>query len=79
MFELSFGKRPAEELFDCKKDPDQVNNLAADPAYQETLKRLSQRMDTHLKATGDPRATGGNAFWDDLPYYGRSNWPVLPE
>src|SRR5262249_50731303 len=31
-FDNAFGKRPAEELYDVRKDPDQVKNLAADPA-----------------------------------------------
>ena len=26
--ELSFGMRPAEELYDLKKDPEQMNNRA---------------------------------------------------
>jgi arylsulfatase A-like enzyme len=79
LFELSFGKRPAEELYDCAKDPEQVVNLAADPAYSNVLKELAARMDKHLAGTGDPRATGGEALWDEWPYYGRSRWPVLPE
>jgi len=78
-FDLSFGKRPAEELYDCRKDPYQTNNLAEDPAYQETLKQLSQRMNDHLKATGDPRVTEEDTPWDALPYYGNNRWKVLPE
>lgn len=79
LFELSFGRRPAEELYDCSNDPDQVNNLASDPAHGKTLKELSDRLDQHLEATGDPRAQPGKAPWDDYPYYGNNRWPVLPE
>lgn len=79
LFDLSFGKRPAEELYDCNKDPDQVTNLAADPAYRELLKDLSLRLDQRLKATGDPRATGQEPQWDQMPYYGNNRWKVLPE
>jgi N-sulfoglucosamine sulfohydrolase len=32
--------RPAEELYDVAKDPDNINNLAADPAYANTLLEL---------------------------------------
>lgn len=78
LFELSFGKRPAEELYDVRKDPDQVNNLANDPAYRQTRDALANRMKVYLKATGDPRAVG-HAPWDDLPYYGNNRWKVLPE
>lgn len=79
LFDLSFGKRPAEELYDCNKDPDQVINLASDPAYEETLRELSTRLTAHLKATRDPRASSREAVWDTMPYYGRSNWEILPE
>jgi HEAT repeat protein len=32
--------RPAEELYDVAKDPDNINNLATDPAYANTLLEL---------------------------------------
>jgi arylsulfatase A-like enzyme len=32
--------RPPEELYDLTTDPDEVKNLAASPAHQETLERL---------------------------------------
>lgn len=32
--------KPVEELYDNQADPHQVQNLAGDPAYRETLKRL---------------------------------------
>ena len=35
LYELSFGKRPAEELYDCRKDPGQLVNLAGDPDYAD--------------------------------------------
>lgn len=79
LFELSFGKRPAEELYDCRSDPDQVKNLASDPAYRLTLNQLSNQLNQYLRSTGDPRARNGRIFWDDYPYYGYNRWPVLPE
>jgi len=78
LFKKAFGKRPHHELYDCKKDPYQLNNLASDPEYRSTLNELSKRLTKHLKATGDPRETTGKAPWDDWPYYGRSNWKILP-
>ena len=70
LWELSFGKRPAEELYDCKKDPEQLNNLADDPAHAEAKKKLAARLMENLKATGDPRATGGGDEFDTYPYLG---------
>lgn len=79
LFELAFGKRPRQELYDCRKDPYQRHNLAADPAYTATLKELSARLTEHLKAAGDPRETTGESPWDAWEYHGRKNWPILPE
>jgi hypothetical protein len=79
LFELSFGKRPHEELYDCRSDPWQMHNLAADPAHASILRGLSERLTTHLKATGDPRETTGDAPWDEWPYYGRHHWKVPTE
>ena len=32
--------RPAEELYDVRRDPHQIENLAADPAHRATLERM---------------------------------------
>lgn len=69
-YDLSFAKRPAEELYDLRKDPDQLKNVAAAPAYSDIKAQLSQRLMTELDATGDPRASGGGEFFDKYPYYG---------
>jgi len=34
--------KPDEELYDLEKDPHEVNNLAADPAYKDKLEELRQ-------------------------------------
>jgi PBP4 family serine-type D-alanyl-D-alanine carboxypeptidase len=66
-FALSYGKRPAEELYDVRADPDQVNNLAADPAHAATREKLSQRLRAYLEQTGDPRLKGEDP-WQAAPY-----------
>ena len=45
--------KPEEELFDCEKDPHELHNLAADPAYAEQLDELRGEMDRWLAAIGD--------------------------
>ena len=45
--------RPTEELYDLKNDPDEVNNLADDPAHEETLKHLREQLDAWICETGD--------------------------
>ena len=46
--------RPAEELYDVRKDPAEVNNLAADPAHREVLERLRAQMKQFRADTHDP-------------------------
>ncbi|MGB5417490.1 sulfatase family protein [Algibacter sp.] len=45
--------KPKEELFDCKADPFELNNLADIPEYQEKLKELRTEMDRWLTEIGD--------------------------
>ena len=45
-YDLAFGKRPAEELYDLKKDPGQINNLAGQPEYAKVQKKLSYNNST---------------------------------
>jgi arylsulfatase A-like enzyme len=67
---LCFGKRPAEELFDLKNDPDCVNNLAAVPGHQERRAALEARLLAKLKQQDDPRMTGQGEVFDNYPYAG---------
>ena len=70
LYELAFGKRPTTELYDLKKDPDQLVNIAADSAYAETMKRLKAHLFTELRKTKDPRVTGNGPDFDKFPYLG---------
>jgi N-sulfoglucosamine sulfohydrolase len=79
LFDLSFGKRPAEELYDCRKDPFQMNNLAGDPVHRVKQQELADRLTVYLKETNDPRETSKEVSWDNYRYYGRSDWKILPE
>jgi len=69
LFELSFGRRPAEELYDLRQDPDQMRNVAGQPAYADEQRRLSAGLLQRLRETGDPRALGQPAPWDGYPYH----------
>jgi arylsulfatase A-like enzyme len=69
-YQLCFGKRPADELYDLKKDPDQLVNVAADAAYEKILTRMKNRLFAELKKTADPRVTGQGAQFDEYPYLG---------
>jgi arylsulfatase A-like enzyme len=69
-FRLATAKRPAEELYDLRKDPDQIENVAGRPEYRDARRRLRAELDAWLRETGDPRATVDDDRWDRFPYYG---------
>jgi arylsulfatase A-like enzyme len=69
-FELATAKRPADELFDLRKDPAQLVNVAGDPAYAPVLQRLQKELASWQRETADPRATSDDDRWDRYPYYG---------
>ncbi len=82
-FEMAFGLRPGEELYDMEKDPDCVNNLADDPAHADTKAKMWAQLESELKAQGDPRVLGNGDVFDDYPnhqverqqkLYGRPDW-----
>jgi N-sulfoglucosamine sulfohydrolase len=68
LFDLAFGKRPAEELYDLKADPWQTNNVAGDARYAEIRKRLQAELDRALTETKDPRALGRGEEFDRFHY-----------
>jgi arylsulfatase A-like enzyme len=76
LYDLAFGKRPAEELYDLTKDPEQLRNVASDPQYANARKDLSHRLTNQLRATGDPRVVGGGETFDEYPYLGGA--PTFP-
>lgn len=69
-YELTFGKRPAEEFYDLRKDPGEVDNRAADSEYAAIKGQLAARLRQWRIATGDPRMTRDDDRWDVYPYYG---------
>lgn len=87
-FDLAFGRRPAEELYELATDPYQVHNLSDDKRFRRIKKRLRRRVERWMKDTGDPRAKGNVDRWDYYPYYetgpevrrrtGKSGQLVLP-
>jgi len=69
-YELCFGKRLPDELYDLRRDPECVNNLANDLAHKETVENLRYQMMNILKEEGDPRALGKGADFEALKYVG---------
>ena len=70
-FQLTFGKRPAEELYDLAKDPHQTTNVADRSEYAAAKKKLRTALDRWMRDTKDPRAISDDDRWDRYPYFGR--------
>jgi len=69
-YDRVFALRPREELYDLKKDPHQVHNIAADPAYTATRAALEKRLMDELHRTGDPRVVEDGRFFETPPMAG---------
>jgi N-sulfoglucosamine sulfohydrolase len=68
-FELSFGQRPEEELYDVKKDPYQLINLATEPSLSPIKAKMKASLIQWMKDTGDLRANDPRStFWDQVRY-----------
>lgn len=67
-WDLSFGKRPGEELYYIKNDPECVVNLAQDSKYSEVKKQLIQQMTNELKTQADPRMLGNSQIFDTYEF-----------
>ena len=52
-FEIAFGKRPMEELYDLRVDPDYMNNVAQQPQYAQARDELSKK--AHGRPAGERR------------------------
>ncbi len=63
-WQLCFGKRPADELYDIETDPDCVRNLAADAGHAADLERLRGMLMAELRRQGDPRVVGDGGIFD---------------
>lgn len=69
-FQLATAKRPAEELYDLRKDPGQLENVAAKPEYAAMKGEFRTALDRWMRVTADPRITTDDDRWDKYPYFG---------
>lgn len=76
-YALCFAKRPGEELYDLKNDPNQLHNVADNAAFADIKNQLARRLQSELVAAEDPRALGqGDEFFDQHEYLGGGpKWP----
>ncbi len=66
LWQLGFGLRPEEEMYDLSKDPDQMHNLAGISAYDSLRAELREQLLAELRDNEDPRLD--NDAFDRPPY-----------
>ena len=67
-WQMSFGKRPGEELYRIGEDPECIRNLAEDAQYADVMSELAQQMNAELTDQSDPRILGDGAIFDNYLY-----------
>ena len=80
-FDLAFGKRPGEELYDIVDDRSCMRDLSQDPAYSAIKEGLWGKLEEYLTATGDPRMRGDGAVFEAYDYVGADDhsWKAYKE
>ncbi len=70
-WQLVFGKRPLEELYDIKADSHCLKNLAQEVELKEIKEQLWTELQTELKRTNDPRILDhGDEVFEGREYVG---------
>jgi arylsulfatase A-like enzyme len=67
-FDYCMGQRPAEELYDNRKDPDQLNNLASDPDHAAIRDTLKNELFKQLSESNDLRLLNRGDEYEKIPY-----------
>ncbi len=67
-WELNFGRRPGEELYDLRADPDCMSNLAGEKPHVARRDAMREKLFAELTAQKDPRMAGQGAVFDRYPH-----------
>lgn len=65
-----YYRRPGEELYDLKADPQELHNLAADPRYAGVLKPLRVKLAAWRAAQKDDHPVAGKPHFEEGPLDG---------
>jgi arylsulfatase A-like enzyme len=68
LWQICFGKKGSEELYDISKDPYCMNNLANNNSFEKIKNNLKTQMEQELKSQQDPRMFGKGNIFDQYPY-----------
>ena len=67
-WDLSFGKRPAEQLFYLPDDKYCMKNLASEEKFNSIKEKLNFKMEEELKKQADPRMFGDGDIFHSYYY-----------
>ncbi len=70
-WQLNFGRRVSEELYNISADPYCMNNLAGDKGVEARKAGMIKEMTDKLTAQGDPRILGNGDIFDLYKYSGK--------
>ena len=76
----SVDRRPTVELFDIKKDPGCLDNLADHSDFADVRKSLDTQLLAYLKETNDPRVVASDTgdIFETYPRYSGLRWFPTP-
>ena len=63
----AFGKRPDEEFYNIKNDPECLHNLVRDENYSAKINDYRSQLFAELKQQGDPRMFGNGSVFEKYP------------
>lgn len=72
IFDVCYGKRPKEELYNIILDPECLNNLAENPSYLKKKQTLKKELFAKLKRQEDPRMFGNGDVFDTYDFERRN-------
>lgn len=75
LFQLVYGLRPREELYDLRTDPDEMTNVAGHPDYESIRQKMKDDLLKELRRTNDPRLENDGQFFETPPLAG----PLPPD
>jgi arylsulfatase A-like enzyme len=70
-WQLNFGKRPLEELYNIKEDPFCMKNLVGSEDFADLKSKMESEMIKKLTEQGDPRILGNGDVFDNYKYSGK--------
>lgn len=68
--DVAFGRRPFVELYDLKRDKDQIRNVAQSVEYATVRGQLHEQLMTVLRDSNDPRVTQDRPVFESAPFAG---------